>query len=71
MKYITQTIRGDEIAFDGIINQRPLWAFGYLQSPQISQGAIEIYRGAEPEPSNQPKSAIKVHSIEVLPTWTD
>ena len=70
MKYITQTIRGDEIAFDGIINQIPLWATGYLQSPQISQGAIEIYRGAEPEPSNQPKSAIKVHSIEVLPTWT-
>lgn len=71
MKYITQTIRGHDLAFDGIINGAPAWAAVWqYASPQITHGAVEIYRGAEPEPSNQPKSAIKVHSIEVLPTWT-
>ena len=71
MKYITQTISGADLAFDGIINGAPLWAGGgEFNVPQISHDGVEVYRGAEPEPSNQPKSAIKVHSIEVLPTWT-
>ena len=70
MKYITKTVRGLDVTWDGVVNTRPGWDTGSTTSFQITEGAVEIYRGAEPEPSNQPKSAIKVHRIELLPTWT-
>mgnify|MGYP003627011742 FL=1 len=70
MKYITKTLKGLDVAWDGVVNTRPGWDFGATISFNITDDAVEIYRGAEPEPSNQPKSAIKVHRIELLPTWT-
>ena len=69
MKYITKTLKGTDLSWDGSVNQQPSYAIGTNQSFQITDNAVEIYRGSEEQPDNSPRPAIKVHRIELLPEW--
>lgn len=67
MKYITTVLKGTDLVFDEAINTN---AVVTDRSFFIASGAVLIYRGAENEPINSPRAAIKVHRIELLPDWT-
>lgn len=69
MKYLTQTLKGSDLIFDEVINATPSTAVA-PESFDIATSAVIVYSGREPEPNGSPRSAIKIHRIEILPEWT-
>ena len=66
---ITVTLAGTDLVYDNSVNVAPAGSSN-SNSFDITNGAVTIYNGRNPEPAGTPRPAIKVTSIRVEPEWT-